>query len=174
MEIFVTLSRAIELADVQFTGDIPLQCCSMVPSNITACCETSLKRNSKFCQAIAHVSWLQDIQILRKFFDLDEILKLDNWKVHPWNSKNVHTSEHTCGKAVEEPAENESGYLKLTQDIGTGEKLLDANMKSLPLLINIYVVKYARSPKTKSCIRSSARQMYDILVYQCAPNASCP
>ena len=113
------MSRAIKFADVKFAGDIPLQC-----SHI------SLKQNSKFCPAIAHVAWLKDIQILRKFFDLDEILKLENWKVHPWNSKNVKTSEHTCGKVVEEPVENKSNPesdLKLvaldSQDIGTGEKL---------------------------------------------------
>jgi len=56
---------------------------------------------------------------------LDEILKIENWKVHPWNSLNVYTSEHTCGKAVEEPAEKDSD-LKLGASgsfaIGTGDK----------------------------------------------------
>ena len=57
-------------------------------------------------------------------------MKLENWKVYPWNSNNVYTSEHTCGQAVEEPAENESepeSYLNFvydSQDIGTGEKVL--------------------------------------------------
>ena len=115
-QIFVTLSRVNEFADVELADDITLQCS-----------ESSLR-----CQAVVYVTWLEDISILQKFFDLDEICKIENWKVHSWKSHwkyNVNTAVHTCGKAVEEPSKNDpQSDLKLDvpdgREIGTGEKLL--------------------------------------------------
>ena len=117
--IFVTLSGVNKLADVESADDITLQC--------------SESSNRDRCQAVVYVTWLEDISILRKFFDLDEICKLENWKVQNWKSHwkyNVNTAEHTCGKPAEEPAKNESNPqsdlkrdVSDSHEIGTGEKL---------------------------------------------------
>ena len=56
-------------------------------------------------------------------------MKLENWKVHPWNTNTAETYEHTCVKSVEELEENEPN--PDIQVIGTGEKL---DRKILPFL----------------------------------------